>query len=40
MLNFNLLLSGFPNLNGFKAICNTKPYLSGNWGGGIYTLNE
>jgi hypothetical protein len=27
-------------MNGYTAKLNAAPYLSGNWGGNIYTMNE
>ncbi len=37
---FNRVLGGIPKFKEFKAICNEDPYLNGNWGGDIKTMNE
>ena len=37
---FNKILKNIPKHLTFTAVCNDEPYLNGNWGGDLYTMNE
>ncbi|CDW81872.1 UNKNOWN [Stylonychia lemnae] len=37
---FNEILKNIPKYKGFEAKCNENPYLNGNWGGDLKTMNE
>lgn len=37
---FDKLLKTIPQHKTFTAVCNEDPYLDGNWGGDLKTMNE
>ena len=37
---FNRVLATIPRYKDFRAVCNEDPYLNGNWGGDLKTMNE